>query len=522
LPQAEAGLTARFAADADGFPNTRFVESPLMSQQQGPNQQSPSTDQGRASGSANPSPGQQPGGGLNRRQFVGGVAATGIGLGLAGMPRPVWGQAGKDKQTVNIAFVGVGRQGKILLNNTFQHIKGVNIVAICDIHAAKRKYARLAREGYGHKDCQAYESVEELVAQAGDKIDGAFVAVPDIHHAHVTNTLLKAGVNVYCEKEMATNLSEAASMVKTARKTGKLLQIGHQRRSNPFYIHARSLMHKDKFAGQVTAIGGQWNQLKPLYPVPSKLMSDQYKVPQSVLREYGFQNMAEFYFWRWFKDLSGGPMADLGSHQVDVYNWFLKSVPNVISAVGGNQWARKDAKQRNAGYTPTQLDHTLVTYQYHDTPFGPVHGTYQVLLSSSKGGFYETFYGDAGSIQTAEIQSDAGMFKEKVAEELSWEDQAEKATSEDGEKKYKFNPLKSRKEKGEMDAEAMETQQEMKRVQKAAHLPHQDNFLEAIRGNEELNCPGEIGYETAVTALKSHEAAVTGKPIQLKESDYKI
>jgi predicted dehydrogenase len=472
-----------------------------------------------ASQSSPPQTPAEGGDGLNRRQFVGGLAATGVGLSLSAVPRPTWAQS-KDKQTVNLGIVGVGRQGKILLNNALQYMKGVNFVAVCDIWSYGQRMGMGLCKSNGH-DPNLYDNVEEMAAKEAGNLDGVFVAVPDIHHAHVTNTLLKAGVNVYCEKEMATNLEEAASMVKTARDTGKLLQIGHQRRSNPYYLHARTLMHKDQFAGQVTAVAGQWNQIKPLRPLPTAL-AKKYALPKDTLKKYGFENMAQFYYWRWFAETSGGPMADLGSHQVDVYNWFLESVPSVISAVGGKQWAVKDAKERDAGYVPTQLDHTITTYQYHDTPFGPVNGTYQVLLSSSKGGFFEQFLGDGGTIQTAERQSNAGMFKEQVAEELAWEDEAEKVSAEGGGEKYKFDPLKSRKKKGKMDDEAMAMKAEMERVDKAAHLPHQDNFVEAIRGNEKVNCPPEVGYETAVTALKSHEAALTGKSIQLSESDYKV
>jgi len=38
------------------------------------------------------------------------------------------------------------------------------------------------------------------------------------------------------------------------------------------------------------------------------------------------------------------------------------------------------------------------------------------------------------------------------------------------------------------------------------HQPHLVNFFNAIRGTEKLNCPAEIGYETAVTVLKVNEA----------------
>ena len=38
------------------------------------------------------------------------------------------------------------------------------------------------------------------------------------------------------------------------------------------------------------------------------------------------------------------------------------------------------------------------------------------------------------------------------------------------------------------------------------------NFFESIRGNAKLNCPGEIGYETAV---KVNEAIAAGRKIEL-------
>ena len=61
------------------------------------------------------------------------------------------------------------------------------------------------------------------------------IATPDFWHAEHAIDCLKAGQHVYCEKEMSNTLEGARSMVLAARETGKLLQIGHQRRSNPRY-----------------------------------------------------------------------------------------------------------------------------------------------------------------------------------------------------------------------------------------------------------------------------------------------
>ena len=80
------------------------------------------------------------------------------------------------------------------------------------------------------------------------------MATPDFWHAPITNACLKAGLHVYCEKMMSNTIEGARSMVQTMRETGKLLQIGHQRRSNPRYIFALNrLVHDAKICGRLTA-----------------------------------------------------------------------------------------------------------------------------------------------------------------------------------------------------------------------------------------------------------------------------
>jgi hypothetical protein len=54
------------------------------------------------------------------------------------------------------------------------------------------------------------------------------------------------------------------------------------------------------------------------------------------------------------------------------------------------------------------------------------------------------------------------------------------------------------------------------------HKPHLENFFNAIRGLEELNCPVESGYETAVSVLKVNEAVLTGKKIKFRPEEFVI
>jgi hypothetical protein len=54
------------------------------------------------------------------------------------------------------------------------------------------------------------------------------------------------------------------------------------------------------------------------------------------------------------------------------------------------------------------------------------------------------------------------------------------------------------------------------------HQPHLENFFETIWGHETLNCPAEIGYETAVTVLKVNEAVEAERRLQFKPEDFTV
>lgn len=209
-------------------------------------------------------------------------------------------------------------------------------------------------------------------------------------------------------------------------------------------------------------------------------------------------------------------MADLGSHQVDVFNWFLEAPPSSVYAIGGLDYALKEAKANNVGFVPECLDQTLALYEWK-TKSGTAKGFYQVNLTTSYDGFYEVFMGEKGSMVISEIQSKHAMFKERTAEALEWEDEAEKLEI-GGEQAMKFDPLKSRKAKGKMDKEGLKIEEDM---DKPAHQPHLENFFAAIRDGVPLNCPAEVGFETCVSVLKANEAAVTGKRITFSPSDFK-
>ena len=59
-------------------------------------------------------------------------------------------------------------------------------------------------------------------------------------------------------------------------------------------------------------------------------------------------------------------------------------------------------------------------------------------------------------------------------------------------------------------------------MKKPFHQPHLENFFAAIRGREALNCPGEIGYQTAVAVLKVNDAVASGRRLAFQPDDFKV
>jgi predicted dehydrogenase len=91
--------------------------------------------------------------------------------------------------------------------------------------------------------------------------------------------------------------------------------------------------------------------------------------------------------------LGGGPVVDLGSHQVDVYNWFLEARPISVLASGRTNY--RDTR------THEWYDTVMVVYEY-EAPQGAVTASYQTLTANRHDGYFERFLGDQGTLDISE------------------------------------------------------------------------------------------------------------------------
>ncbi len=442
---------------------------------------------------------------IDRRTFLG-AAAAGVGILLAdrvkGAPAPAEPPSPSDE--VNVALIGAGAQGQVLMNACLK-IPNVRFRAVCDIWEAynlRRSHRML--EKFGQK-VNAYQDYRRMLAKEKG-VDAVLIATPDFWHADQTVDCLRAGIHVYCEKEMSNTLEGARRMVRAARETRKLLQIGHQRRSNPRYLHCyKKLIKEARVLGRITTVNGQWNRsVQPDNGWPKDAVID-----AAILKEYGFRSMQEFRNWRWYRHLGGGPVVDLGSHQLDIYNWFLDAQPKAIVASGGiDYYDRK---------THEWFDSVLATFEY-DTPQGKVRAFYQTISTNSNQGYSESFMGDQGTLTISESASRGAAYREPTAPE--WDRWVSlgylKAPAAEPKKAPTDAVLDVRETLAPPSFELPV------KFDDPYHKPHLENFFNAVRGAEKLNCPAEVGYETAVTVLKVNQAVEAGRKLVIDPREFRI
>ena len=170
--------------------------------------------------------------GMTRRSFLhkSVLAGAGLVLGAPSILKAVGG-AEAPSNMINVGFIGCGKQHEVVFN-AMVNIPGLRYTAVCDIMKDRvgAAYGRI-RSRFGY-DPKRYIDAADMLEKEKD-LDAVIVTTPDFWHAPHTVMSLQAGKHVYCEKMMSNSLEGARSMVKAMDETGKLCQIGHQRRSNP-------------------------------------------------------------------------------------------------------------------------------------------------------------------------------------------------------------------------------------------------------------------------------------------------
>ncbi len=451
----------------------------------------------------------QPPTSISRRDFLSKtVAGAGAGL-VLGAPNLLRAASADGSDKIHVALVGMGKQGREVLFEAMKNIPGLHFQAVCDIWKHARDAAVNSVRAHQGTAPTGYADIDEMLATEKG-LDAVVVATPDFWHSPHTVKCLEAGLHVYCEKMMSNTIDGARLMVKAMEKSGKLCQIGHQRRSNPRYKFVLDeLINGQKICGQIVNINGQWNRAVK----SSQDIAVSPKIPAvapEMLAKYGFKDMHQFRNWRFYRDLSGGPISDLGAHQIDIFNWYLGARPKSVFASGGSDFF----KQRE------HFDNVMAVFDY-DTPQGGVRAFYQVLTATSAGGgYWESFMGTQGNIKMSEQTAYTSIFREDSAP--SWDELVNR-----GFLKKKAAPPKPDTSSGAIASyeskppEGFELPGDLPMIQLASgaapkppHQPHLENFFAAVRGNAKLNCDAREAFESEAPIYYVNPSALTRQPIQ--------
>lgn len=141
------------------------------------------------------------------------------------------------QKPIRIAVVGAGEFGRNHVR-VWRELEGVELAGIVDINGERARQAAV--------DFNT-QVIPDLNALAAAGIHAASVAVPTKQHARVGCHLLDAGIDVLVEKPMASSLEEASSLIASAQRSGRILQIGHVERFNPAVAAAQKIISRPMF-----------------------------------------------------------------------------------------------------------------------------------------------------------------------------------------------------------------------------------------------------------------------------------
>jgi predicted dehydrogenase len=141
------------------------------------------------------------------------------------------------EKPIRVAVVGAGQFGRNHVR-VWKEIEGAELAGVVDSNPAR------AREIAAEFSTEVIPDLDALVAQG---VNAACVAVPTKDHARVGCRLLEAGIDVLVEKPMAASLDEADQLIASAKRAGRILQVGHVERFNPAVAAAQKVVSRPMF-----------------------------------------------------------------------------------------------------------------------------------------------------------------------------------------------------------------------------------------------------------------------------------
>jgi predicted dehydrogenase len=356
---------------------------------------------------------------MTRRNFIG---ASGAAAGMA-ISASIHGKAHGDSGKIRLGIIGTGARGQQHLREGLWGSKDFEIVAVADCYRNRFIGDRLAycanqaislppilrsefwtAESLHDKlGMPRYVSHLEMIAQ--QPMDAVVIATPPHTHSKIMLDCLNAGLHVFCETPMSTSINEARKLVASAARSGRVVQIGHQRRYHPNYnLVARYLPEKLPLGRPLQTESYCHHNSHSRAPIPPS--------PEFTNAELALisEDVEHFVNWRLYNEPNGGPCIEALPRAIDLTNWICGAPPVRVFTSGGVEYWR-DGRE-----TPDSLS---VVFEYrvrsHTDQFVAMdsrypmqrpqqlnrtyllRGTWSFLMGNHEHGEHERVIGDRGS-----------------------------------------------------------------------------------------------------------------------------
>lgn len=439
----------------------------------------------------------------SRRNFIkkSSLGAAAITIGAMGFPASSYARIIGSNDRVNVGIIGFSNRFRgSLLPAMLGHAKELNFefTAVSDIWNRRREEAVATLKDKTGREIRSARNNDELYARKD--VDAVIISTADFQHALHTKEAVEAGMDVYVEKPFAETMEDNRAARAAVEKSGKIVQLGSQRRSGSNYHAANDYIRSGKF-GNIVAVEMTWNVNQPgRWRLPE--LTKQLKQEDTDWKRFLMNrpdapwDPRKYLEFRLFWPYSSGIPSQWMAHQIDTVHWFtgLKH-PRSVAANGGiYMW--KDGRENYDTMT------AVMDYGPTDDKSKGFQVTYGSRFTNSAGGVKEIYYSNGGELNmdTNKVTPNGGLseghasamgMKANLLEETTLAAQIKAETGAD----TGVDNLTS---------------------------AHMRNWMECVRSRKAPNAPVEAGYNHSVATMMTNAALRTGEFITFDEERQEI
>ncbi len=235
-------------------------------------------------------------------------------------------------EQVRYGLVGTGMMGVEHLNN-LAITPGAVVTAIADPVATSLGWAKRA---LGERAEGVAEFGDSAALARSGLVDAVIVAAPNHTHRDVLDPLFDAGLNILCEKPLATTIADARWIVQRAGETPGVFWTAMEYRYMPPAAEFIAAVH-----------GGEVGRLRML-----------------SIREHRFPFLEKVGDWNRFSANTGGTMVEKCCHFFDLMRLITRSEAVRVYCSGAMDVNHVD--ERYDGRTPDIIDNSYTTVDFAD------------------------------------------------------------------------------------------------------------------------------------------------------------